>query len=119
MGVFIGLLLLGLVLVGVMVVLGELVFELCLIYSRGLGFGVVDVLVWMILVMGVWGGLSLLVCGCCWYLVLVLILVMVWVLYSLVGYLLLNDFSFVRGLMCMVGSCLGLDVELGLVVWKE
>ncbi|WP_204275590.1 hypothetical protein, partial [Enterobacter cloacae] len=72
-----------------------------------------------ILAMGLWGGLSLLACGRRRQLALVSTLAVVWVLYSLVGYPLLNDSSSARGLMRAVGTRLGPDAELGLVAWKE
>lgn len=118
-GVFTGLLSLGLALAGAMAVLGAPAFELRLTHSRGLAPGAVDALAWTILAMGVWGGLSLLACGRRRHLALVSTLAMVWVLYSLVGYPLLNDSSSARGLMRTVGDRLGPDAELGLVAWKE
>lgn len=42
-----------------------------------------------------------------------------WVLFSLLGYPLLNDSTSARGLMTRVGERIGPDAELGLVAWKE
>jgi 4-amino-4-deoxy-L-arabinose transferase-like glycosyltransferase len=42
-----------------------------------------------------------------------------WVLFSLIGYPLLNDSTSARGLMTRVGERIGPDAELALVGWKE
>ncbi|TXI51529.1 MAG: glycosyltransferase family 39 protein [Lysobacter sp.] len=42
-----------------------------------------------------------------------------WVLFSVIGYPLLNDSTSARGLMTHVGQRIGPDAELGLVAWKE
>ena len=103
-GLFTGLLSLGLAVAGAMAVVGDPAFELRLTHSRGLAPGAVNALAWTILAMGLWGGLSLLACGRRRQHALVSTLAMVWVLYSLVGYPLLNDSSSARGLMRTVGA---------------
>ena len=42
-----------------------------------------------------------------------------WVLFSVIGYPLLNDASSARGVMARAGARIGPDAELGLVAWKE
>jgi hypothetical protein len=44
---------------------------------------------------------------------------LIWTLYGLVGYPLLNDTSSARGLMHRIAGRIGPDAELGLVAWKE
>ena len=100
-------------LAGAMAVLGDPAFELRLTHSRGLAPGAVDALARTITAMGVWGALSLLACGRRRHLALVSTTAMVWVLYSTVGYPLLNDSSSARGLMRTVGTRLGRMPSLG------
>ena len=74
---------------------------------------------WMLLAIGVWG------LGCVVAFrrravaALTGTLAGVWVLYSLIGYGLLNDASSARGVMTAAGQRIGPDAELGLVAWKE
>jgi len=75
---------------------------------------------WAALAMGAAGVAGLLLFGPARrHLALVAMLTVVWVLYSLVGYPVLNDSSSARGLMRSVDARLGADAELGLVAWKE
>ncbi|AVO32107.1 ArnT family glycosyltransferase [Stenotrophomonas maltophilia] len=109
-----------LTLVGALALLGDPHFEVNLTRGRGLPPGATDALAWAILAMGLWGGLGLMVAGRRRsHLALISTLTAAWVLYSLVGYPLLNDSSSARGLMRDVGARLAPDAELGLVAWKE
>ena len=75
---------------------------------------------WAALAMGGWAVASLLLFGRRrWHMALVSTLTVIWVLYSLVGYPLLNDSSSARGLMQAAGQRIGPQAELGLVAWKE
>jgi len=79
-----------------------------------------EAMAWAALAMGGAGIASLLLFGPARrHLALVSMLAVVWVLYSLVGYPVLNDSSSARGLMRSVGARIGADAELGLVAWKE
>ncbi|MGB5857466.1 MAG: hypothetical protein WBH52_03485, partial [Pseudomonas aeruginosa] len=79
-----------------------------------------DALAWAVLAMGIWAALSVWVFGRRRaHLALVSTLTVAWVLYSLIGYPLLNDSSSARGLMREVGVRIGPEAQLGLVAWKE
>lgn len=119
LGLFTALLATGLALVGALALLGGAGPGVRLAEGRGLAPGAIDTLAWAALAMAAWGGLSLLVSGRRRHLALVSTLAVIWVLYGLVGYPLLNDSSSARGLMRGVGARLGPEAELGLVAWKE
>jgi len=120
LGGFTLLLALGTLAAGASALLGTPGFEARLVQERGLAPGVMDSMAWAALAMGGWGVASLLLCGPGRrHVALVSTLTVIWVLYSLVGYPLLNDSSSARGLMRDVGARIGADAELGLVAWKE
>ncbi|OBU68000.1 dolichyl-phosphate-mannose--protein mannosyltransferase [Stenotrophomonas maltophilia] len=119
LGLFTALLATGLALVGALALLGGSGPGMRLAEGRGLAPGAIDTLAWAALAMAAWGGLSLLVSGRRRHLALVSTLAVIWVLYGLVAYPLLNDSSSARGLMRAVGARLGPEAELGLVAWKE
>lgn len=88
--------------------------------QRGVGSGEVEALAWSVLAMGSSGLLGLLWLG--WraaHKAWVLLLTVIWVLYGLLGYPLLNDSSSARGVMTRAGQLVGPDAELALVGWKE
>jgi len=88
--------------------------------SRGIDQAAVASLAWAAVAMGCWGIVSLLAWGHRRaHLGVVSTLTGVWLLYSLVGYPLLNSASSASGLMHAVGQRIGPDAELGLVAWKE
>jgi 4-amino-4-deoxy-L-arabinose transferase-like glycosyltransferase len=117
---FTGLLAAALVVAGALALLGDPAFEVRLTQGRGLAPGATDALAWAALAMGIWAALSLWVCGRRrHHYALVSTLAAVWVLYSLLGYPVLNDSSSARGLMREVGARIGPEAELGLVAWKE
>lgn len=100
MGVFIVVLVLVLLGVGIVMFGGEFGFECSLIIKCGIDIVVISGLVWIGIVLGCGVVMSLVFSGCwCFYVVVIVMLVMVWVVYGLIGYLLFNDFSFVCGLM--------------------
>ncbi len=110
----------GLLVAGVAVLTGQPRFEERLMDSRGIDRAATDALAWAVVAMGAWGVGSLLLFG--WrrlQAALVSILAVIWVLYGLVGYPLLNDSGSARGLMRSAGQRIGAEAELGLVAWKE
>lgn len=120
LGLFTLALSLGTLLAGGLALLGEPGFETRLEHERGLAPGVMDALAWAALAMGACGVASLLLSGRGRrHLAMVSTLATVWVLYSLLGYPLLNDSGSARGLMRHVGERIGPQAELGLVAWKE
>ncbi|MDV3469864.1 glycosyltransferase family 39 protein [Stenotrophomonas sp. C3(2023)] len=117
---FVALLAVGTLGAGVAMLWGDPGFEQRLMASRGLDNTVTSALAWAAIAMGCWAGLSLAV----WrlrraHVATLSAMTMVWVLYGLVAYPLLNDSSSARGLMQAVGQRIGADAELGLVAWKE
>ena len=99
---------------------GQPGFEERLIGSRGIDRAVTDSLAWAAMAMGAWGLVSLFVWGRRRaHIAVISTLTGIWLLYSLVGYPLLNDSSSARGLMQAVGKRIGADEELALVAWKE
>ena len=120
LGGFTLLLALGTLVAGASALLGTPGFEARLVLERGLAPGAMEAMAWAALAMGGAGIASLLLFGPARrHLALVSMLAVVWVLYSLVGYPVLNDSSSARGLMRSVGARIGADAELGLVAWKE
>ena len=120
LGGFTLLLALGTLAAGASALLGTPGFEARLVLERGLAPGAMEAMAWAALAMGGAGIASLPLFGPARrHLALVSMLAVVWVLYSLVGYPVLNDFSSARGLMRSVGARIGADAELGLVAWKE
>jgi len=120
LGGFTLLLALGTLAAGASALLGTPGFEARLVLERGLAPGAMEAMAWAALAMGGAGIASLLLFGPARrHLALVSMLAVVWVLYSLVGYPVLNDSSSARGLMRSVGARIGADAELGLVAWKE
>ena len=120
LGGFTLLLALGTLAAGASALLGTPGFEARLVLERGLAPGAMEAMAWAALAMGGAGIASLLLFGPARrHLALVAMLAVVWVLYSLVGYPVLNDSSSARGLMRSVGTRIGADAELGLVAWKE
>ena len=110
----------GMLLAGMAILVAQPGFELQLQQARGFPPGVMHALAWAAVAMGVSGVAGLLLFGRGRrHLALVATLAVVWVLYGLVGYPLLNDSSSARGLMERVGQRIGADAELGLVAWKE
>ncbi|KAA9004370.1 glycosyltransferase family 39 protein [Stenotrophomonas cyclobalanopsidis] len=120
LGGFTLLLSLGTLAAGASALLGNPGFEARLVLERGLDPGAMDAMAWSALAMGGAGVAGLLLFGPTRrHVALVAMLTVVWVLYSLVGYPVLNDSSSARGLMRSVDARLGADAELGLVAWKE
>jgi len=120
LGGFTLLLALGTLAAGASALLGTPGFEARLVLERGLAPGAMEAMAWAALAMGGAGIAGLLLFGPARrHLALVSMLAVVWVLYSLVGYPVLNDSSSARGLMRSVGTRIGADAELGLVAWKE
>ncbi|WP_312737441.1 glycosyltransferase family 39 protein [Stenotrophomonas sp.] len=120
LGGFTLLLALGTLAAGASALLGTPGFEARLVLERGLAPGAMEAMAWAALAMGGAGIASLPLFGPARrHLALVSMLAVVWVLYSLVGYPVLNDSSSARGLMRSVGARIGADAELGLVAWKE
>ncbi|WP_313205295.1 glycosyltransferase family 39 protein [Stenotrophomonas sp.] len=120
LGGFTLLLSLGTLAAGASALLGNPGFEARLVLERELDPGAMDAMAWSALAMGGAGVAGLLLFGPARrHLALVAMLTVVWVLYSLVGYPVLNDSSSARGLMRAVDARLGTDAELGLVAWKE
>ncbi|MGE6334038.1 ArnT family glycosyltransferase [Stenotrophomonas sp. NPDC077659] len=120
LGGFTLLLALGMLVAGASSLLGTPGFEARLLLERGLAPAGMDAMAWAALAMGAAGVTGLLLSGPARrHLALVSMLTVVWVLYSLVGYPVLNDSSSARGLMRSVGVRIGADAELGLVAWKE
>jgi len=105
---------------GLAMLLGDPAFERKLMDARGAANHVGDAIAWILLAGGSWGVIAL-----SWLrlrgavLALLSWLGVVWVLYSLVAYPVLNDSSSARGVMADVGRRIGPDAELGLVAWKE
>lgn len=117
---FVALLAVGTLGAGVAMLWGDPGFEQRLMASRGLDNTVTGALAWAAIAMGCWAGMSLAV----WrlrraHVATLSAMTMVWVLYGLAAYPLLNDSSSARGLMQAVGQRIGADAELGLVAWKE
>jgi 4-amino-4-deoxy-L-arabinose transferase-like glycosyltransferase len=120
LAVFTAVLGLALVLAASAVLLGNPAFEMRLIGDRGVTQATTAALAWNVLAMGSGGLVALLWLG--WrraHLALVVLLCLMWVLYGLNGYRLLNDSSSARGTMQRVGALIGPHAELGLVAWKE
>jgi 4-amino-4-deoxy-L-arabinose transferase-like glycosyltransferase len=99
--------------------LGEPKFETKMIAERGFTDGG-RAAMGLLLAIGAWGVAAMLghrvqrgVHGLLW------MLGGLWVMFSLIGYPLLNDSTSARGLMTHVGRRIGPDAELGLVAWKE
>lgn len=110
----------ALVAVGALALLGDSALEARLVAQRGIGTGQVRALAWSVLAMGAGGVAGLLWFG--WrkaHKAWVLLLGVVWVLYGLLGYPLLNDSSSARGVMARAGQLAGPTAELALVGWKE
>jgi 4-amino-4-deoxy-L-arabinose transferase-like glycosyltransferase len=104
---------------GLAMLLGNPGFETRLVGDRGLAGGAVP-LAWTLLAMGGGAWASLLWFGLRRPLAaLVSSLAVVWVLYGLLSYPLLNDSSSARGLMTGVDRRLPADAQLGLVAWRE
>lgn len=105
--------------VGLLLIFGNPAFEQRLLGERGLA-DAMSAGVWMLVAAGAWGMGSVL-----WFgrgravAALLSTLAGLWVLFSLVGYPILNDSSSARGVMTAVGKRIGPDAELGLVAWKE
>ncbi|KRG75901.1 dolichyl-phosphate-mannose-protein mannosyltransferase [Stenotrophomonas chelatiphaga] len=105
---------------GTALLTGQGDFDARLMDSRGLDQAAIAALAWAAVAMGCWGVISLLAWGHRRaHLGVVSTLTVVWLLYSLVGYPLLNSASSASGLMQAVGQRIGPDAELGLVAWKE
>ena len=105
---------------GAAVLLGEPGFEQRLMAERGIGAATTAALGWCVLAMGAGGVAALAWLG--WrrgHQVWALLLSVVWVIYGLCGYPLLNDSSSARGTMQRAGQLIGPRAELGLVGWKE
>ncbi|QNP39643.1 ArnT family glycosyltransferase [Lysobacter solisilvae (ex Woo and Kim 2020)] len=104
---------------GLAMLLGNPGFEAKLIGDRGLHASAAP-FAWTLLAMGggAWAGLL-------WFglrrplAALLSSLAVVWVLYGLLVYPLLNDSSSARGLMTAIDRRLPADAQLGLVAWKE
>ena len=111
---------LALVGAGLAVLLGQPGFEMKLMQQRGLGSGQLQALGWSVLAMGAAGVASL-----CWsgwraaHRAWAVLLAVIWVLYGLLGYPILNDSSSARGVMQRAGQMIGPQAELALVGWKE
>ena len=106
--------------VGAAMLTGQPGFEDKLMGSRGIDRAVTDALAWVAVAMSAWGLVSLFAWGRGRaHLAVISTLTGIWLLYSLVGYPLLNDSSSARGLMQAVGKRIGADEELALVAWKE
>lgn len=105
---------------GLSMLFGEPAFERKLLESRGVGADVAAAVAWVLLACGAWGVAML-----AWLRVrgsvfaLLSLLGLVWVIYGVVGYPVLNDSSSSRGVMREAGRRIGPDAELGLVAWKE
>ncbi len=104
---------------GIAMLGGDPGFERRLMEARGFGNGVTAALAWAAVAMGCWTLFSLALWWRRSHVAVVSSLTVIWVLYSLVGYPLLNDSSSARGLMQEVGQRIGPQAELGLVAWKE
>ncbi len=104
---------------GLAMLIGDPGFERRLMEARGFDNGVTAALAWAAIAMGCWAIASLAIWWRRTHLAMASTLTVVWVLYSLVGYPLLNDSSSARGLMQGVGKRIGAQAELGLVAWKE
>ena len=87
--------------------------------QRGLTAAGLHAGAWMLLAMGVWGVACVLAFRRRAVVALFSTLGGVWVVFSLVGYPILNDASSSRGVMNAVGKRIGPDAGLGLVAWKE
>jgi 4-amino-4-deoxy-L-arabinose transferase-like glycosyltransferase len=74
---------------------------------------------WMLLAIGVWSLACVLAFRRRAVLALHSTLSGLWVVFSLVGYPILNDASSARGVMTDAGRRIGPEAELGLVAWKE
>lgn len=105
---------------GIAMLTGQPGFESRLMGSRGIDSSVTAALAWAVVAMGCWGVASLLAWGRRRaHIAALSTLTVVWLLYGLAGYPLLNDSSSARGLMRAVGARIGSGAELGLVAWKE
>ena len=87
--------------------------------QRGLAPGAVQAGGWMLLAIGAWGLGCVLAFRRRAVAALSATLAGLWVIFSLVGYPLVNDASSARGVMAEAGRRIGPDAELGLVAWKE
>ncbi|HYG07740.1 MAG TPA: glycosyltransferase family 39 protein [Stenotrophomonas sp.] len=105
---------------GLAMLLGEPGFERRMLEGRGAAGNVGAAVAWILLASGAWGAAML-----AWLRVrgavfaLLSWLGMVWLLYSLIGYPVLNDYSSGRGVMAAAGQRIGPQGELALVGWKE
>jgi 4-amino-4-deoxy-L-arabinose transferase-like glycosyltransferase len=105
---------------GLSMLLGDPAFERKLLESRGVGGDVGKAVAWVLVACGAWGVAML-----AWLRVrgavfaLLSLLGVVWVIYGLVGYPVLNDSSSSRGVMQEAARRIGPDAELALVAWKE
>ncbi len=103
---------------GLSMLLGDPGFERQFLDGRDPG--VATGLAWMLCAIGAFG-----LGACLWFgrrrahAALLAMLTGLWVLYSLVGTVLLNDGSSSRGLMRDVGAAIGPRAQLGLVGWRE
>lgn len=105
---------------GIAMLGGQPGFEQKLMASRGVDTRVTSSLAWAAIAMGCWAVASLALWGRRRVpLALASTLTVIWILYGLVAYPLLNDSSSARGLMHDVGRRIGPQAELGLVAWKE
>jgi 4-amino-4-deoxy-L-arabinose transferase-like glycosyltransferase len=87
--------------------------------ERGLEPARIQAAGWMLLAIGSWAVAGLLVFRRNAVAGLFTGLAGLWVIFSLVGYGLLNDASSARGVMTAAGKRIGPQAELGLVAWKE
>ena len=87
--------------------------------ERGLDPGGIQAGAWMLLAIAAW------ILGCLFAFrrravtALLASLAGLWVIFSVVGYPLVNDASSARGVMTRAGERIGPEAELGLVAWKE
>ncbi len=105
---------------GLSMLFGEPGFERRLLESRGAGADVGAAVAWVLLACGAWGIAML-----AWLRVrgaafaLLSLFGVVWVIYGLVGYPVLNASSSAQGVMLAAGRRIGPEAELGLIAWKE
>ena len=117
---FTALLVVGCAGAGLSMLLGDPAFERSLIERRGIDATHLSALAWMALGFAAWGTAAL-----AWLrarhavVALASLLTLMWTVYGLVGYPVLNTSSSARGVMEAVGRRIGPDAELGLVAWKE
>ncbi|MDR1075193.1 MAG: glycosyltransferase family 39 protein [Xanthomonadaceae bacterium] len=105
---------------GLAIMFGNPGFEQKLVSQRGFDPHMLATGAWMLVAIGIWGVLSLLVFARRQpAAALFSTLGGLWVIFSLLGYGLVNDANSARGVMTAVGQRIGPDAELGLVAWKE